>query len=335
MVSLVRSGPRIIMLKSSNHEALRDYLTLEFQAINLDLYSAFEHAKEDNTIIYIANDLSESVPLKEVLDTFLITEEPEMLLSKLFTQANRNLIEDVRPAPHILLVRAIGDMESVLKQMQSDVGGEISSFREIIDHGNDKTTLVAITEKPLNRNIVISDFYEKFLRLEGRHYEYLKDLRMHALKYLNIGIGNRDWHEIEIRIYDRYSAYKLHYDRLIEMFEGLELGLVLGESWSKDYPRFMMSVEVYRVRFFTFKEPKTIKWLLLGMEYLSDGTRIVDFDVYYNHKKIDWLDTLRPGDPRTRHLAGLKAREEVFSRLSDDAITELEKLEIDVIKTRD
>ena len=335
MVSLVRSGPRIIMLKSSNHEALREFLMREFNALNYDLYTAFEHAKEDSTIIYIADDLKESVPLEEVRDTFLVTEEPDMLLSKLFTSANRDLIEDVRPAPHILLVRAIGDMESVILQMQKDVGGEISTFRDIIDHGNDKTTLVALTEKPLNRNLAISDFYTKFLRLEGRHFEYLKDLRMHSLKYLNTGIGNRDWHEIEIRIFDRYSAYKLHYDRLIEMFEGLELGLVLGESWSKDYPRFMMSVEVYRIRFFTFKEPKTIKWLLLGMEYLADGTRIVDYDVYYNHKKIDWLDTLRPNDPRTRHLAGLKAREEVFSRLSSDAIEALEQLELDVIKTRD
>ncbi|MHB1393884.1 MAG: hypothetical protein ACYCYE_12585 [Clostridia bacterium] len=41
--------------------------------------------------------------------------------------------------------------------------------------------------------------------------------------------------------------------------EWLELGIILGESWGKDNPRPMMSVEVYRVRFFTFHNPIYIK----------------------------------------------------------------------------
>ncbi|HSN66458.1 MAG TPA: hypothetical protein VLS94_07445, partial [Fusibacter sp.] len=158
--------------------------------------------------------------------------------------------------------------------------------------------------------------------------------RMHGLQYLNVGISNKDWFEIEIRIFDRYSAYKLHYDRLLEVIESLELGYVLGESWSKDYPRLFMSVVVYRIRFFTFNEPSMIKNMLLGMEYLSDGTRIVDYDVYYNQKKLYWTDQREKKDPATRHLLGLKYREEILSRLSQESVDKLTRLEEEIIRTR-
>ncbi len=334
MFSLIRSGPRILLIKTSKMAELIDWFKVTLNASIYDLDHAFEKANEESTIVYFVEDLNQPVALHQIQDTLLIIEEAEVILSKLLRSPYKDWIDDVRPAPHLLIMRAIGDLPHVLDKIHSDLGGDIGSFKEILDSGNDKTTLVALTEKPLNRSIKLADFYDRVLKLDGNHFSFLRELRMHALTYLNTGISNKDWYEIEIRIYDRFSAYKLHYDRLIELFEGLELGFILGESWSKDYPRFLMSVEVYRVRFFTFKEPKTIKWFLLGMEYLEDGTRIVDYDVYYNHKKIDWLDTLRENAPRTRHLAGLKARGEIMERLDQKSIENIALLESDIIKTR-
>ena len=312
MFSLIRNGPRILLINTSHVPELIDWFRQNMNATVYDLDTAFEKANEESTIIYFVDDLKKPVTLHHIKDTLLILEEPDVILSKLLRSDKKSWVDDVRPAPHLLIMRAIGNLPLVLEKIQSDLGGEIGRFKEILDSGNDRTTLVALTEKPLNRNIKLDDFYDGVLRLDGNHFQFLRELRMHALTYLNTGFGNKDWYEIEIRIYDRFSAYKLHYDRLIELFEGLELGFILGESWSKDYPRFLMSVEVYRVRFFTFKEPRTIKWFLLGMEYLADGTRIVDYDVYYNQKKIDWNDTLRDKAPRARHLAGLKARGEIM-----------------------
>jgi hypothetical protein len=179
----------------------------------------------------------------------------------------------------------------------------------------------------------LNDIYEKVLFMEERYYPLLKSLRSHALKYLNMGIANKDWYEIEIRIFDRYSAYKLHYERLLNVIENLELGIILGESWGKDHPRPMMLVEVYRVRFFTFYSPVYIKRILLGMEYLEDGTRIIDYDIYYNRKKLDWTETVESGI-KSRHLLGIKYREEILSKLSEPEKGKMHMLEESILHTR-
>lgn len=334
MVSLVRSGPQILLFKSTQVEGLKTYLTDTFQAVAYDLDMAFERAREEYTLIFISNEMKPLVDKSHIEAIMVIKQEPEAILCRLLSEDLGGLIDQARTAPHIILLRSVGDAELVIKAIQSDLGGEVGPFGDMLLGGSASTTLIALSERPLNRNLSTKDLYPKAIKLEGKHFDFLKELRMHALKYLNAGIGNKDWNEIEIRIFDRYSAYKLHYDRLVELFESMELGLVLGESWSKDYPRLFMSVEVYRVRFFTFHNPNYIKKLLLGMEYTDDGTRIVDFDVYFNHKKIDWTDALDKEDPKSRHLAGLKYRSEIYSRISSQSISDLEELEAAVLKTR-
>ena len=123
---------------------------------------------------------------------------------------------------------------------------------------------------------------------------------------------------MEIRIYDKYGAYNLHYNRMIEVFDDLDIGLVLGESWSKDYPKALLSVQIYRVRFFTFKEADELKRILLGLEYLRDGTRVVDYDVYCKNKKVGWVDLLKRKERRTatRDNEALIAQNELFTMLS-------------------
>lgn len=335
MVSLLRNGPRIILIQSSEQLALKEALIHNFHTIVSDWDNAFEKSNEFCTIIYLTDNLSSTIRYDSRYEVVAVLDEPEHVLINLFQEPYRSLITAIRPAPHIVIMRAVDNLSTVLDEVRKDLGGQIGSFSDILDQGNDQTTLLALTDKPLNRNLIISDFYPQFLKLEGKYHDLLKELRMHALKYLNSGIGKRDWNEIEIRIFDRYSAYKLHYERLIEVFESLELGFVLGESWSKDYPRFMMSVEVYRVRFFTFHDPKLIKQLLLGLEYLEDGTRIVDYDVYYNHKKIDWTDALEKGDPKGRNVAALLYRKRIVDRLTEDTIQSLKQYEAAILKTRD
>jgi hypothetical protein len=334
MVSLIRHGPRILLFKSSQPEALIHYLSDAFGAVSCDIDTAFEKATEYSTIIYITDEIKGTVQVNYDRNVVIIDEAPDTLLCKIFNCSKRHLIEAVRTAPNILIMRASGNLEKVLHQIQTDFGGTVGTYKEILDSGNDNSTLVALTEKPLNHSVGLNDCHPLFLQLNGNHFEHFKQLRMHGLHYLNVGIDNKDWFEIEIRIYDMYSAYKLHYDRLVEVIEGLELGIVLGESWSKDYPRRFMTVVVYRMRFFTFKEPTLIKNLLLGMEYLSDGTRVVDYDVYYRHKKLYWTDQRGKKDPQSRHLYSLKYRDEIFSRLSQDSIEKITQIEEEIIKSR-
>ncbi len=334
MLSLIRSGPRILAFASQNIEDLYSCLVESFDAETCDLTSAFDIAREDHTIVFIAPEMKAVLTLSDIQTMLVIKTSPAAILCHLISGKRTDLVDEVRTAPRTLIMRALGDQEAILKQVQTDLGGTISTFTDIISSGNENTTLIALTTHPLNHRIQAADLYPQVLRLDGNHYEYLKELRMHALQYLNVGIGNRDWNEIEIRIYDRYGAYKLHYDRLITIFDTLEFGIVLGESWSKDYPRLFMSVEVYRVRFFTFHDTKHIKRILLGMEYLDDGTRMVDYDVYVDNKKISWTDALLPSDPRARNLAGAISRDDLISRLTPSDLEVLLEIESQIIKTR-
>ncbi len=334
MFSLVRSGPKMLLFKSSDVNTLKTKLIEDFEALECDFSEAFEQATEYYTILFIADEMKTTLSNESIKVSLIVHEESDKLLCRLFKAPCNQLITELRTAPRILLMRGVGDLSKVVGQLQTDFGGVLGIFSELMESSNDASTLVCLTDKPLNRNMSTTDLHPQILRLNNRYADVYKTLRMQALKYLNIGIENRDWNEIEIRIFDRYSAYELHYERLLELFEGLELGIVLGESWSKDYPRLFMSVEVYRVRFFTFHEPAYIKRLLLGMEYLSDGSRMVDYDVYVNHKKIGWTDALLKDDARSRNLAGLKVREELLSRLTQKDISDLQDLETAIITTR-
>lgn len=334
MFSLVRTGPKILIVTSQQIESFTAVLINTFSGIESTFENAIISAKEGYTIVLLTQKSKATLTFEDIDSVIYIREDADSLLCQLFSPEYQPLIEKVRLAPRLLILRAVGDMDLTLSQLQKDIGGSVEEFFEILRTGNSETTVVALTDKALNRTLSPSDINKTALRLEGRYFSFYKALKMHALKCLNAGIGNRDWNEIEIRIFDRYSAYELHYNRLIELFESLELGLVLGESWSKDYPRLFMSVEVYRIRFFTFHHPKSIKRLLLGLEYLADGTRIVDYDVYFKSKKIDWTEVAEKDEPAVRHLIGLKMRADIFDKMSASDAEALKELETAVLKTR-
>ncbi|MFZ5351618.1 MAG: hypothetical protein ACOZCL_02710 [Bacillota bacterium] len=334
MFSLIRSGPKALLIESNNTDSLKKYLTLQLGAAEYDYSTAFEKAGEAFTILFLTKHITDTVSEKDIIDTLIIEQEPDVFLCQLINDGQTALLTKLRTAPRIIIVRSMGDLESVVQEIKADHGGSTGSLMEILNSRNEKGTLVAVTDKPLHRSFRIGELYEKCLYIDERFYPLFKSLRLHALKYLNRGIGNKDWYELEIRIYDRYSAYKLHYERLSNLFDFLELGIILGESWTKDYPRLMMSVGVYRLRFFTLHDPKYLKKILLGLEYLEDNTRIVDFDLYYQRKKMDWTDAIQPGDPRVRHELGLKYRKEIFSRLTEHEAEKIMLLEEAVLRTR-
>lgn len=333
MFSLVRSGPKTLVFESDRRQELRQYLIDGKGAWERNIRTAFEKAEEGYTIIFITEKLKDVVSAQDIIDTLIIMEEPDEILCRILNEGRTNLISRARIAPRIIILRAMGDMEKVVAEICKDYTCTVGKPLDILGSHNERGTVIVITDKPIHKNMSLTDVYEKAVFVKERYYPLFKSLRSHALKYLNTGLGNKDWYEIEIRIFDRYSAYMLHYERLVKVIEDLELGIILGESWGKDYPRAMMSVEVYRVRFFTFYTPEHIKKVLLGLEYLEDGTRIIDYDIYYNRKKVDWTEAIE-GGLKSRHLLGKKYREEVFSKLSEAEKADMLELEQRVLDTR-
>lgn len=333
LISLLRSGPGILVFECADIHLFEQYLIHQFGTYNTTLNEAFENSNEHFTIILLVDQMKDIIKSVDVKDVFLIQQDADAVLCTILNDNQGHLITHARIAPRILIMRAFGDTERILHEIQKDHDAITGSFLNILDNYNEKGTIIALTHKPLNQNISISDLYEKSLFLQEKHSILHKYLRIHALKYLNEGLHNEDWHELEIKIYDIYEAYTLHYERLIKVLENLELGFILGESWGQDFPKMFLSIGIYRIRFFTFFDPKYIKKFLTGLEFLDDGTRVVDYDVFYRRKKINWTEVKE--DKKDQKLdISLRYRKEIFSKLNKEQIKEIRALEEQIRKTR-
>ncbi|HNU80095.1 MAG TPA: hypothetical protein PLW98_03775 [Bacillota bacterium] len=334
MLSLVRGGPKILLFESSRKEELRNYFIQEKGTEAYYTNDAFENAGEDHTIVFIIDNITEAVDFFEADNGIVINEEPDVILCNMLNDKKIDLVSRSRIATRIIILRAMGDLERVVRDISGDYQCIVGNPLDIIKSSDENGTLVVVTEKPLHRNISCKkDVYEKALLINEKYRPLIRSLRSRALKYLNNGIGNKDWYELEIRIYDKYGEYDLHYNRLLNIMESLEIGIILGASWGKDYPRPMLAIEIYRVRFFTFYDPVYIKKMLLGLEYLEDGTRIVDYDLFYKRKKLYWAEAAEK-DIMERHLLAAKYRGEILSKLSENEMKKLHKIENDILASR-
>jgi hypothetical protein len=333
MLSLIRSGPKTLIIETDSLINIKDYLINKVHAIESNFNTAFDNSREDYVIIFLVKKIKDIIHITDAEALFFASCTVEELLCDFINDGMGKYITNTRMAPRIILMRLFGDKEKVLEGITKDYTAEIGDFDSILNNSNDKGTILAFVEKPLNKNISLSDIYEKALFISEPYLGLIRNLRKQGLKYLNMGLNNEDWFDLEIRIYDTFSAYDLHYKRLLMILENLELGIILGESWGKDSPRFLMTVGVYRIRFFTFYKPEYIKKILLGLEHLEDGQRIIDYDLYYNRRKIDWLD-VREENYRVRHLLSKKYREEIFSKLSYEETEKVLTLEQEILKTR-
>ncbi|MCY6958133.1 hypothetical protein [Clostridium brassicae] len=330
MFSLLRGGPKILLIQPSNMEEFLKYLETETNFKESDFKFAYEHCGESYTMLCLSYDMKETVIQEDISHVFLAKVQPDTLLCNMINEDKIQLITSSRLAPEIIVMRGVGNLEKVLNAIHKDYGGLIGKFESILSQNNNKGNVIILSQGRLSNNVSLTNTYEKVLYIQEEYYSLFESLRIHALRYANEGLENRDWYELEVKIYDRYGDYELQYERLIRVIDGLELGMILGESWGKDYPRFLMSVEVYRLRFFTVYEPKYIKKILLAMEYSEDGRRLVDYDLYYNRKKIDWTDVIEKKF-NGRNDLGYKYRKDILRNLSSKEIDKLKNLEYEIL----
>lgn len=333
MLSIIRSGPKILIMESKEKEKIKNYFQERFGSPPCTLDEAFEESSEEYTILLLVENLKEIVHRQDIQYVFLLKEDSDVVLCLIHNDQDFNLTGKIRIAPRILLMRALGDIEKIIQQIQKDHQAKSGSFLEMIDNHNSQGTILALTEQPLNKKLSLRDLYPKTLFIKEKYAPLRKSIRIHGLKYLNEGLDNRDWYELEIKIYDKYEAYMLHYQRLLKFIQYLELGIILGESWGQDSALIFKNVGVYRIRFFTFYDPPTIKRFLIGLEYLEDGMRIVDYDVFYKRKKIYWTD-VREKNIREKSNISEKYRQFLFAKLEPGQLAEIKKLEEEILKSR-
>lgn len=333
MLSLIRGGPKVLIMESSKLKQLSEHLNETFHTSPCNMDAAFDNATEDFTIILLVDKLSDIVQINDVKYFYLINEDSDVLLCTIHNSKKFSLINHVRTAPRILIMRAFGNLEKVIEGIKNDYPCITGSFKEIFDNYDYKGTILALTQHPLNKKLSYTELYPTTLFIREKYSPLRRSLRIHGLRYLNEGLDNKDWYELEIKIYDKYEAFMLHYHRLLKILEYLELGIILGESWGQDTALIFNVVGIYRVRFFTFYEPDYIKKILLGLEYLDDETRIVDYDVFLKRRKISWTD-VKEDNIKTKFALSQKYRKHIMEKLDDTQLSKIIELEKQIIATR-
>ncbi|WP_103896330.1 hypothetical protein [Caloramator fervidus] len=335
MLSIIRSGPKMVVFGCKNPKDFELFLLSYMQGLKLDIDSALDFAIESSTIVLITEPNKNIARYKDIISSILIPIPFDEFFARMFNLKGYEFVNDCHIAPGIILIRTLGDGDKIIETIKNEYNGKLLTLHESLDEGTYQDTIICFTDKSLDKKINIHDINSKTILVNMTCFNLLKRLRTQVLRFLNEGLIGVEWNEVYIRIYDRYSEYRKHYERLSVVLDNFDLGIILGETWTKDYPRFMMSILVYQVRLFTLKNPKEIKKILLGLEYFENGERLVDLDLIFRNKKISWSDILNKDcKGLDRKQLGLKFREEILNNLDDEMKGKILRLEEDIRKTR-
>lgn len=340
MLNLVRGSCKVVKIESHDLPKLINFISTQFtvhmqgEFSEQRLNDIFAVSQEGNVIILVTNEMKENLTEEDMTYLIFLKVELDDLLSAFVNNRVQSpIVNKIKLSPRLLIVRTVGNVEKVITQVAKDIQGTIEETEHIYDESS-SGTIVFFSNNALHKPINIMTTYKHCVHTSASYYGVLRYLRNQNLKYLNIGIDNNDWYELKIKIYDAYGHFDLHYKRMRYILEKLETGIILGETWGKDVASVFQTVGIYKVRFFTFKDPLEIKKILVGLEYLNEDERICDYDLYVKKKKIRW-DHVRTDDIKGKGELGVYYREKILSQLSSSEKEILLAMDDDVRATRE
>ncbi|KXG75732.1 hypothetical protein AN619_14860 [Thermotalea metallivorans] len=325
----------MLVFNSSHMDALTKIMIEHFHGVVADIDSAFEISGEDDTIVFLTDPGKKKAELSDVKSTIVVPLPSDDLFSALINIKATQYIEDSHISPGLLIMRTVGDHEKIIESVCETYHGQILSFSECLNRGTSNQTIISFTNQPVNRKLSLKDIHPKHVLVDMDVHKLYRKMRSQVLRFFNEGFQDKNWYDLEIRIYDRYSQYMNHYERLSFVLDVLDVGLILGESWGKDHPRFLMSVMVYQIRLFTLLDPIEIKRILIGLEHLEDGTRIIDLDLIYKGNKIEWPRAIEKNNTaKSRNELGKTYRGEILKKLDKEEKALLQEMEKKILKSR-
>ncbi|WP_024821968.1 MULTISPECIES: hypothetical protein [Aminobacterium] len=337
MINLIRKGAPVLILKGDKDRIItwlqKRFGTAILSLQNMSFEETVAFVKQEETALYVSNSRDTSRTLPTILVT---TSHPDKILERIINENATEMIECVERLPRVIFFRVFGDYRTVIKEIQNDFGGRLGKIGpELLFVSENSGVPVCFTEKSLKKSIALTkgDVFEDILYIDMPFEELFRRLNNRALHYFNAGLGYRDWNVMEIRLYDADLQYWLHSRRLRLALEALEIGMIIGEGWGKDYAHILMPVSVYCIRILTFWEPKIVKRALMGLEYTEAGKRFVDLDLYYNRKKFSWGEVpggeIMPRSERERPRTTLSMafRKEIMQTILPEERQEIENIE--------
>ncbi|MEG6615061.1 hypothetical protein V6C27_01290 [Peptococcaceae bacterium 1198_IL3148] len=322
----VRTGPRFLFLSTADPDQLKDLLLEKLAGKVVDFSYAIEAAGESETIVLVTIDEANQPRLSNAQHIVLLPIGSSVTLSKLINLGVGSLLTGAELGAGLLVQRLPKGGEVVIDMIKEDYQAQAVDLIEAICVGQADDTIVVFTEDPLQKTVKVENVLEPTLLINQPIPQMYRLLRREAVRYFTHGLAKSEWYEVRINIYDADDNFELHGRRLELVLEDLEVGLILGETWTRDHALTLFSVAAYQIRLFTMLDPLELKTLLLGLEYNEQGDRFVDMDLYHRRDKIEWA-ALAKKLPFGRKKSGLYCRQELYKRLSPKVVEKLLKLE--------
>ncbi len=292
MLNLVAPGPKVIAVRTTNQPALLDYLTEQFACEKMEQLGL---GIDTTKILCVLCIIAEEASAKDVY--LGIGQSAEYVLCHLMNEKAQSLISAIRALPPMIVFNSLGEQQPVVDKIQSEFQCERTQIDNLLLRENNQGVIVAFL---MNDNPTRREFYHETLFIEQEYATLLGYLRIHAPRYLAKAFEPDAWHMVDLRIFDRYEAYDLQYERLVKAIKVMKLGYIVTETWNREVSAFADPVGTYHIRLLTFMEPLELKKLLMGLEYSQSGDRIVDLDLYWHGKKISWKDLLDDKETRRK-----------------------------------
>jgi hypothetical protein len=254
----------------------------------------------------------------------LVPAASSVFLATLFHASLTGRVANVHLGPGMILLRVAGDGSAVLDELQRRYEGACADFEEAIEAGEADDTIVSLSSRPINRVLDTTELVQPQILINRPAHELYNELRNEGVHFITQSLDRKEWYELRINIYDSAGRYEEHYERLVLVLSDLNVGMILGESWTRDHALALFSVLAYQVRLFTLTEPAAVKRILMALEADDEGKRFVDMDLYYRNRKVSKSDkSVR--DAKREGRAEL--RRELLGRLTPDAVRGLREIE--------
>ena len=323
---LFRMGPRYLFLRTENINDVTSFLVKSLKGEVVDFRQGMEKSSEYSSICFITDINHEKTYVEDAKKIVLVNDGSSSILSSIINSHACSLIHKVDIGPSLIVVRAAGNERKLIEKFKEIFNGREVDWIDGIGIGEKNDTIIAFTNRVLSGPV--ADLMDIKL-LIPQQAKYVKDkIRLEGLRLITQSLNDSQWYELRINIYDSYGEYEEHYNRLMFVLSKLEIGMVLGESWTKDFAVLLYSVLTYQIRLFTFFTPIEVKKILIALEYSIDGKRLVDFDLYYKNKKVYWHDVDNAKErKKEKHEQAKVYRKYMYEKLNREDIKTLEFME--------
>ncbi len=313
-----RMSSRLLFLRTVKHDQLEKYLVNYFKGNIVTLENALTKASEESSLIFITPTGLHTTRVEDAISILHVPFNTSVILMRLINEGKAGLIERAQLGPGFLIMRTPEKRQAIVERIKEEYNGRILSFNDGIGHGESEDTLLAFTDRPINRYMAPTEKDSCFLLVSVPINKMQSNIRRDAVRYITESMADTQWYEYRINIYDARGRYMEQLERLMLVLSDLEAGFVLAQRWTRDHALVLYSVTAYQIRIFSLMPPKDIKRLLVGLEYDSKGQRFVDMDLYYRNRKIEFVSIEKGIKKRERPRIGAEMRERILAELSGE-----------------